>query len=187
MEHNVAEEIIEIVGTLSDAIGKGQEVLAFFQGGDPTMESIAEAFAAEVKQIFNNALAAEDARQVAADLESTRQFFAGDYVNAKKAGESMADLQKRLQGSDGPHLDKMRSNADLMAGWVSNPSLVDGGQATVDQSAALYLSIMLFICLTHRELSANAWDTNAQAPDRAVSDSELLDMETTAQTALTTM
>lgn len=144
------------------------------------MEDIAKAFAQEVKQIFNTAPAQEDIRKATANLEAARQFFPGDYANARNAGQTPDQLTALINGSDGPGLAKLRADADLMATWVGDPSLVDGGQATINQAATLYLAIQSFICVIHRELSKQATDATVKA-------TELADMKTAASTALTTM
>jgi hypothetical protein len=176
----MAEDLIEIVGYIGDAIGKGQDIVAFFQGGAPTMEDITKAFAQEVQQIFHDELALEDVRQAAADLESARYFFANDYVSAKTSGESDDKLYALINGSDGPGLAKLRGHAELMESWVSDPGLVQGGQDAINKAATLYLALKLFICLTHRELSY-------VTSDPAEQNSERLNMTKSAADALATM
>ena len=172
--------LIGVVEFISSALTQGQDVLSFFQPSQPTMEDIAKAFAQEVQQIFNTALAQEDIRKATANLEAARQFFPGDYANARNSGQTPDQLTALINGSDGPGLAKLRADADLMATWVGDPSLVDGGQATVNQAATLYLAIQSFICVIHRELSKQATDPTVKA-------TELADMKTAASTALTTM
>jgi len=172
--------LIDIVGFMGDAIGKGQSVLSFFQDGQPTMEDIAKAFAVEVEQIFVTQLAQEDIRTATAHLEAARQFFAGDYQNAVNNKESDDKLVNLINGNDGPGLANLRADADLMDSWVGNPSLVTGGQATINQAATLYLAIQTFICTIHGELSRRASDPTEKA-------TQLDDVKTAAKEALTTM
>jgi hypothetical protein len=172
--------LIEIVGFIGDAIGKGQSVLNFFQGGEPTMEDIAKAFAAEVQKIFATQLAQEDVRKATANLEAARQFFAEDYQNAVNNGQTNDQLVTLINGSDGPGLASLRADANLMNTWVGDPSLVDGGQATVNQAATLYLAIQTFICTIHRELSRLASDPKEKA-------TQLDDAKSAAHDALTNM
>jgi hypothetical protein len=172
--------LIDIVGFIGDAIGKGQSVLSFFQDSQPTMEDIAKAFAAEVQKIFATQLALEDIRKVTANLESARQFFAEDYQNAVNNGQTNDQLTTLINGSDGPGLGKLRANANLMNTWVGDPSLIDGGQATVNQAATLYLALQTFICTIHRELSR-------LSDDAKVKQTELDNAKSAAQDALTNM
>jgi hypothetical protein len=172
--------LIDIVGFIADAMGKGQAVLSFFQGGQPTMADIAKAFAAEVKQIFSAELAQEDIRTATAHLKAAQQFFAQDYRNAVNNGQTNDQLKALINGSDGPGLANLRADANLMATWVGDPSLIDGGQATVNEAASLYFAIQLFICMIHRELSRIE-------SDPAVKATELDNAKSAAKDALDTM
>jgi hypothetical protein len=172
--------LIEIVSFIADAIGKGQQVMAFFQGGQPTTADIAKAFADEVKQIFSAQLAQEDIRKATAHLKAAQQFWAQDYRNAVNNGQSNQQLTDLINGNDGPGLAKLRADADLMDTWVGDPSLIDGGQATVNGAAVLYLTIQLFICTIHRELSRIASDDK-------VKQTELDNAKSAAKDALDTM
>lgn len=153
--------VVQVVEFMAGAVGKGQSLVQFFQGGNqPTTADIAKALAVEVKQIFLTQLAQEDVRQATARFGTAQQFFLGPdstYQHAARHGKTNAELIALITGAsgddDGPGLRDLRTSANLMASWVADPSLVDGGQDTINQAATLYLAIQTFICSIERELS----------------------------------
>lgn len=152
--------VIEIVQFMAGAVDKGQAIVQFFQGGQPTAADIAQAVAAEVQQIFETQLAQDDILHAISNFQTAQQFFSGPdsrYQHAAKHGKTNAELLAMITGAsgddDGPGLRDLRDSANLMANWVKNPSLVAGGRDTVNQAATLYLAIQTLICSVEREMS----------------------------------
>jgi hypothetical protein len=175
-----ASGLIEVVEFMSGAIAKGQKFWEYFGPQQPTMQSIAAAFSAEVQRIFTTGTAQAEVGQAQSDLDVARAFLAvgGDYANAVKNGETNAQLLGHMDGKDGPPLFHMGSLALTMNGWVQNPGSV--GWDVINRAATLYLALQTYLCTIHQERARISDDPREKQ-------TQLDDATTAAQAAYATM
>lgn len=172
-----AMEVFSDVGT---ALGLAQSLESIFDGGGGlSAQAIAALVAQEVADIFFEQTAATQISDAAAALDTVRQFLGNNYLNAKNAGETTAELYALLNSSQNEPLYLLQQQTDLLASWLNTAGVkpAQGTGTNWAQAVSVGLGLAVHSCLVYRELAA-------VSPDDPTKNANLANMQDTARIAI---
>jgi hypothetical protein len=140
---------MEVLGDISTLISLGQTVEGIFDSGPtpPTLQDIEGALVKEVSAVFFGEEAAAEVTSAAGTLQTVQDFFAIDYVNAKKTG---GDLWSLLNSGSVTSLSDLDQVAQTVRGWLAASDDQAAPKDMISQACSICLGVYLHICLLHR-------------------------------------
>lgn len=147
--------LMQVLANISSLVSLEQSIDGIFAPAT-SLNDILDLVIQEITDIFLEELASEDLRNAISELQTVQQFLAINYHNAKKVGETNAQLYTTLTDPTvAPNLQAFQNMTNLMQGWATDfQNSPDASQQNVAcQSISFCLLAYLYTAMIYKEKS----------------------------------